>query len=83
MYAVLFNSIAISSVHGGPPAVDAAAPPFPRGQAKPMSFKSDVRMQEKVGSPAIELSSPGPEPKPTLHRTYFPETWLWDLHVAG
>jgi hypothetical protein len=23
------------------------------------------------------------EEPPTLHRTFFPETWLWDLHVVG
>ena len=45
-------------------------------------------MLQRIDGPEIPLSSSidnaGPQqPKPTLHRTYFPETWLWQLVNTG
>ena len=37
-----------------------------------------------VDSPMDEFATAAEPTKPTLDiRTYFPETWLWDLHLVG
>nr|ACF39935.1 alpha2-macroglobulin [Cristaria plicata] len=40
-------------------------------------FKSDISLNE------VDSDSAAVKPEPTFVRSYFPETWLWELHILG
>ncbi|NWS22048.1 A2ML1 protein, partial [Pachyramphus minor] len=53
----------------------------PRGQySLRLTLLSPVRRKEQVASPGSYIDN---QEKPPAPRTYFPETWLWDLVPVG
>ncbi|KAL3865698.1 hypothetical protein ACJMK2_043060 [Sinanodonta woodiana] len=45
-------------------------------------LKVDI-LQSRHSSNQVDSDSAGVKPEPTLVRSYFPETWLWELHILG
>jgi len=55
------------------------------GVEGPIPMRKDQihTVEARVPAPAPTNEKGKGTPAPTLHRTFFPETWLWDLHTVG